>query len=174
MNIKSKKRSEIRAVTDLATSLGRGARAVRETAIISGIRYDYGSLYTLPAELSLEKAFTKKIEDRLYFNSEQSKLSSFYPIEIEYKDNKYKNLEQGLQHIAHLITKDSKPRRCKSLGKKVTSTEKWNNARDEVMTEMIKIKAQDPKIKAFLLGTGQKTLIEATGDNYWACGASFR
>ena len=76
--------------------------------------------------------------------------------------------------IANLIMKDPKPRRCKALGKKVTSTEKWNNVRDEVMAEMIKRKVQDPKIKAFLLGTGQKTLIEATGDNYWACGASFR
>ena len=178
------KRSEIRAVTDLATSLGREARAVGETAIISGIRYDHGSLSTLPGELSLEKAFTRELEDRLYFNSEHSKLSSFYPIEIEYKEHKYKNLEQGLQHtkalieeendIANIIMKDPKPRRCKALGKKVPSTEKWNNVRDEVMTEMIKLKAQDPKIKAFLLSTGQKQLIEATGDNYWACGASFR
>ena len=42
------------------------------------------------------------------------------------------------------------------------------------MAEMIKIKVRDPKIKAFLLGIGQKTLIEGMGDNYWACGASFR
>ena len=126
------KRSEIRAVTDLATSLGREARAVGETGIISGIRYDHGSLSTLPGELSLEKAFTREIENRLYFNSEHSKLSSFYPIEIEYKEHKYKNLEQGLQHtkavikeeidIANLIMKDPKPRRCKSLGKKASST----------------------------------------------------
>ena len=41
-------RAEIRAVEDLATSLGKEARAIAETAIISGIRCDHHVLHTLP------------------------------------------------------------------------------------------------------------------------------
>ena len=42
------------------------------------------------------------------------------------------------------------------------------------MQKMIDIKAKNPRVREFLLSTDDKTLIEATGDSYWACGATFR
>ena len=182
--LQKRNRAEIRAVVDLATSLGKEARAVAETAIISGIRYDHPVLHTLPKNLSLERAFTREIDNRLYFNSEHSVLSSFFPIDIEYNNKTYKNLEQGYQHtraeqaknmeVAQAIMANPDPRNCKAQGRKIENNEDWNGLRDEVMQKMIDIKAKNPRVREFLLSTDDKTLIEATGDSYWACGATFR
>ena len=112
-NDQRKARSEIGAVVDLAKSMGREVRAVGETAIISGIKYSHPSLYTLPPEITLEKAFTRELNGHIYFsvlrvftlpcstiyfNSEHSPLSSFYPAEINYGNEKYHHNEQAYQH----------------------------------------------------------------------------
>ena len=162
----------------------RKARAVGEVAIVSRVRYNHSSLLTLPAGLSLGKAFTREIEDRLYFTSEHSVLSSSLAVDIEYQNNIYKTLEQGLQQvkasteneqeIAKQIVTGPKPRKRKGLGKRVAISDHLNNRRENVMEDLIRIKAQNPKVKLFLLSVEDKTLIEAMGGNYWACGATFR
>ena len=93
-----KNRAEIKAVVDLATSLGKEPRAVGESAIISGIRYDHKVLHTLPMEISLERAFTQELAGQIYFNSEHSILSSFHPVDLTFENKDFKNLEQAYQH----------------------------------------------------------------------------
>ena len=177
-------RSEIRAVVDLAKSIGREARTVGENAIISGIKYSHQSLHTLPPEITLEKAFTRELNGHIYFNSEHSPLSSFYPAEINYGNEKYCHNEQAYQHqravtvgnvdIAKQIKVETDPRKCKSLGHQLPNSQTWDNKKEEVMKDLIQIKAQIPEIKDKLSKTGELSLVECTADSYWACGASFR
>ena len=179
-----KNRTEVKAVVDLAVSLGKEARAVGESAIISGIRYEHQVLHTLPTEISLEKAFTRELHDRIYFNSEHSVLSSFHPVEIEFENNGFHNLEQAYQYkrakkaknqeVQQFILNNPDPRACKAAAKKIVDDDKWNEERDEVMESLVEIKSRIPKVKSFLLKTGDKELVEATGDMHWACGATFR
>ena len=182
--IQKKNRAEIKAVVDLAASLGKEVRAVGESAIISGIRYDHQVLHTLPTEISLEHAFTRELNGRIYFNSEHSVLSSFHPVEITYEDKNFKNLEQAYQHkrakkaknqeVEHFIMNNPDPRACKAASRKIVDSENWNEDLDQVMESLVEIKAQLSRVREFLLKTGEKDLVEATGDLYWACGATFR
>ena len=177
-------RSEVRAVADLAKSQGKEARAVGDTVIISGIKYHHQTFSTLPPGITLEKAFTREHNNKIYFNSEHSPLSSFYPSDIEYQNSKYIHNEQGFQHqkavtmgnldLANKIKNEISPRKCKSLGKLLGNSKVWDDKRDSIMEDLVYIKAQNPTIKEKLLKTGDKDLIESTADNYWACGASFR
>ena len=120
-------RSEVRAIADLAKAQGKEARAAGDTAIILGIKYQHKTFSTLPKGITLEQAYTRELNGKIYFNSEHSSLSSFYPLEIEYNNHKYNTNEQGFQHqkaitmgkaeVADLIKKQTSPRKCKALGK---------------------------------------------------------
>ena len=177
-------RAEVRSIVDLAKSQGKEARAVGDTAIISGIKYHHSTFATLPPELTLERAYTRELNGKLFFNSEHSPLSSFYPLEIEYDNHKYQTNEQGFQHqkaitlgkvdIANQIKKQPSPRKCKALGKQLGHSKIWDDKREKVMEDLVNIKAQHPEIRDKLLKTGNKTLVECTSDNFWACGGSFR
>ena len=147
-------------------------------AIISGIRYDHRALYTLPKEISLEQAFSRELNGRLYI------LSSFHQVCISYENNNFKNLEQTFQYKKvkraenkenkHFIKSNPVPRACKAAAKGVAVDNKWNDDRDEIMKELVEIKSHIPKVKEFLIKTGNKELVEATGDPYGACGSAFR
>ena len=180
-----KNRAEIKAVLDLATSLGKEARAVGESAMISGIRYDHKVLHTLPTETSLEHAFTRELAGQIYFNSKHSILSSFHPVDLTFENKDFKNLEQPYQHkrarqaknqeVADYIMKNLDPRDCKAASKKIVNGDNWyEEERDQTMEKLIEIKSQILRVKNFLLKPGDKELEEDTGDMYWACGATFR
>ena len=79
-----KARAETRAIVDLAKTLGKEAKAVADMAIISGIKYSHKSFPTLPPQITLEKAFTRQLNGKLYFNLEHSPFSSFHPTPITY------------------------------------------------------------------------------------------
>ena len=141
-------------------------------------------LHTLPTEISLEKAFTRELHGRIYFNSEHSILSSFHPVELEYENNDFHNLEQAYQHkraktaknheVQQFIMNTPDPRACKAASKRIVDDDKWNDERDEITENLVEIKPRIPLVKTFLLKTGEKELVEATGDMHWACGATFR
>ena len=76
--------------------------------------------------------------------------------------------------IAQKILKTTDPRECKALGRMVTTDDHWNDTQDDVMEELVNIKAQIPRIREFLMKTGDRDLVESIGDTYWGCGASFR
>ena len=176
-------RAEVRAIVDLANSQGKEARAVGDIAIISGIKYQHSSFVTLPPDLTLERAYTRELNGKIYFNSEHSPLSSFFPLEIDYDNHRYKTNEQGFQHqkaitlgkteIANQIKQQPSPRKCKALGKLLGQNKIWDDKREAVMEDLVNIKAQNSVIKEKLLKTGNKDLVECTSDNFWACGGSF-
>ena len=153
-------------------------------AIISGIKYSKKSFPTLPTNIKLEKAFTRPLNGKLYFNSEYSPFSSFHPTPITYRNEKYANNEQACQHqravtagsldIASEIKQTSDPRRCKFLSRMIPISPEWDNKKDEIMGDLVQVKVQDPSIKLKLQQTGDLELVECTSDSYWACGASYR
>ena len=130
---------------DLVKSMNKEARAVGDTAIISGIKYSHQSLHALPPppEITLEKAFTRDLNGDIYFNSEHSPLSSFHPVPITYGSKKYQHNEQAYKHqravtvgnldLAKQIKQEKDPRICKSLGHQLPSSQAWDKKKDEVM-----------------------------------------
>ena len=56
----------------------------------------------------------------------------------------------------------------------IITDDHWNDTQDEVMEDLVNLKAQIPRIREFLVKTGDRDLVESTGDTYWGCGASFR
>ena len=101
-------------------------------------------------------------------------------MDISYKDHGFQHLEQGFQHSeaveaknAEKIIKTTDPRDCKALGKLVRTDEHWNSIQDEVMEQLVEIKAQIQKVKEFLLKRGNKDLVEATGDMHSGYGVTF-
>ena len=179
-----KARAETRAIVDLAKTLGKEAKAVADVAITSGIKYSHKSFPTLPPQITLEKAFTRQLNGKLYFNSEHSPFLSFHTSPITYGNEKYANNKQAFQHqravnagsldVAAEIKQTTDPRRCKFLSRMIPASPNWDNKKDEVMGDLVQIKVQDPSIKLKLQQTGDLDLVECTSDSYWACGASFR
>ena len=91
-------RMEMRALADLAKEQQREARVVGDTLIVSGIKYKHADIYKLPDDISLEMAFTRTDGEYIFFNSEHSFLSAFYPVDFEYKKQDYQNAEQAHAH----------------------------------------------------------------------------
>ena len=57
----------------------------------------------------------------------------------------------GNVDIAKQIKLEKDPRRCKSLGHQLPNSQIWDNKKDEVMVELVQIKAQIPEIKNKLI-----------------------
>ena len=55
---------------------------VQDQLIIDGVKYNEGSLHTLPMDLRPEKVCNKEIEDTIFFGGKNSKLSNVYPCEF--------------------------------------------------------------------------------------------
>ena len=91
-------RMELRALADLAKDKKRDARVLGETLIVSGIKYKHADIDKLPDEVNLEDAFTRVDGEYIYFNSEHSFLSAFYPAELTYKKQVYQTSEQAHAH----------------------------------------------------------------------------
>ena len=72
-------RMELRALSDLAKENHREARVVGDVLIVSGIKHKHADIQNLPDDVNLEDAFTRVDGDHIFFNSEHSFLSAFYP-----------------------------------------------------------------------------------------------
>ena len=176
-------RMELRALADLAKEKKREARVVGETLIVSGIKYKHADLDKLPDEVNLEEAFTRVDGEYIYFNSEHSFLSAFYPVEFTYKKQTYQTAEQAHAHrkakgnnhldIAKQILQQSNPRKCKQLAKGLTTSQTWRDNEDSEIEGIQAAKFSIPVLKNKLIETGNKTLVECTGDRKWGCGCPY-
>ena len=174
---------ELRALADLAKEHQREARVVGDTLIVSGIKYKHADIYKLPDDISLEEAFTRIDGDDIFFNSEHSFLSAFYPVDFMYKCQDYQNAEQAHAHrkakdnghhgIAKLILKQKDPRKCKQLAKGLTTSQTWRDDENEEIKAIQEAKFNIPVLKNKLIETGYATLVECTGDKRWGSGCPF-
>ena len=135
----------------------------------------------LPVDITLEAAYTREIDNSIYFNSEHVFLSNFSPCSITLPDATCSSLEQayfytmakelGNLKIAQIILETHLPREIKKLGGKLIATIEWNRKAPQVMFDLLTIKfQQNPDLKEKLLATGDKKLIESTQSKFWGCG----
>ena len=149
---------------------------------MSGIKYKHADIEKLPDEVNLEEAFTRVDGEYIYFNSEHSFLSAFYPAEFMYKKQTYQMAEQAHAHrkakgnnhldIAKQILQQSNPRKCKQLAKGLTTSQTWRDSEDKEIEGIQAAKFSIPVLKNKLIETGNKTLVECTGDKKWGCGCN--
>lgn len=80
----------------------------------------------------------------------------------------------GDSFIANLIYKDQNPKNCKAYGHQIKNynDDLWTKVRFEVMYDVCKAKfAQNSAMKAALLATGDRILVEASPfDKVWGIG----
>ena len=63
-------RNELHALHIHAQKNGHNSRHILDTLIVDGITYSLGSIHLLPADITLEAAYTREIKNSIYFNSE--------------------------------------------------------------------------------------------------------
>jgi len=108
-------------------------------------------------------------------------LSNFYESPIEYEGISYPTVEHAFQaaktqdfETRQQIAKMQSPGKAKAAGNrngiiKDFDHVEWELRKDEVMEELLRLKFQNPELKAPLVQTGSAKLIEGNtwGDTYW-------
>ena len=174
-------RNELHALHQLAIRNGHTSKHVLDTIVINGITYNHSSIHKLPADLTLELAYSREYDDSIYFNLEHVFLSNFHPCTIKLEDASCTSLEQayfyimakdiGNMEIAQLILNTHAPRKIKKLGSSLIATTKWNNKSAQVMFDLLNMKyEQNPQLRKKLITTGNKRLVESTQSMFWGCG----
>jgi N-glycosidase YbiA len=116
------------------------------------------------------------------FRGRYSFLSNFHPVMIRYDGVDFPTVEHAYQAIK---TTDRKRRRkiataptpvaAKHMGKRVQIRRNWNSIKVSVMRELLRRKFAHPELRALLLATGKKELVEINrfGDRFWGvCGGT--
>lgn len=107
-------------------------------------------------------------------------LSNFWPCEITYNGYNYKSTEHAYQAAKTIDKEDhdyvataKTPAATKKAGRNVRMRQDWDQVKDQVMLDVVRLKFQDEDLRAALLETGDAELIEGNtwGDIYWGvCG----
>ncbi len=105
------------------------------------------------------------------FKDEHRWLSNFWKVEIAYKGLTYETLEHAYQtqktfnlsERAWIMVAES-PGQAKYRGGRVEIREDWEQVKDQVMLELLKIKFSNPELRKKLKETGDAELIEG---NHW-------
>lgn len=173
-----------RDVATLAKQQGvDNVRVHGDGVVIDGRKYKHCDLDLLPEELSVDKAKTRVESEDVYFQSENSFLSNFFPCKIIDPDGSiYNCAEQAYQHkkavacgfpqTAVKIYTQRDPYEIKRLGKQVTPNSEWLSQEESIMTAILTEKfKQNDDLTALLVDTDNKRLHEASNDNKWAMGA---
>ena len=174
-------RNELHAIHLLAVKNGHQSKHVLDIITVDGIVYNHSTIHKLPVDLTLELAFTREINDQIFFNPEHVFLSNFHPCKIVLEDAVCSSLEQAYFYLmakeigdlkaAQLILKTQSPREIKKIGSGLNVTQQWMDKADQVMFDLLTIKySTNPVLKAKLLATGNKKLVESTMNHYWGCG----
>lgn len=110
------------------------------------------------------------------FRGEYSFLSNFYPARVDWAGLMYPTLEHAYQaaktldaHDRHAISRMSSPGEAKRYGRQVKVQPDWHRSKRAVMAELLTRKFQDETLRAALLATGDRELVEYNtwGDTYW-------
>ena len=114
------------------------------------------------------------------FKGEHRFLSNFWPCQVEYEGYVYPSVEHA--YVSAKISCTSEERKelnailaqmtagqAKKFGKELPLREDWNVVRLSIMQELLLQKFNDPELKAKLLATGDKELVEGNtwGDKFW-------
>lgn len=178
--VTQKLREDYRSVATLARKAGATIKVHGDGIVIDGVKFKHTD--TLPERFSLSKAKTCKHEGQLFFQSAHSILSNFYPSPIVVEGIYYPTAEHLYQaekcraandtdRLAQVMESPS-PLDAKRATTRMMDTPEWRQSRESVMANVVKHKfAQNDKLAAMLLGTGDMMLNEATSDSYFGIGA---
>jgi ribA/ribD-fused uncharacterized protein len=104
------------------------------------------------------------------FQGEYRFLSNFWPL----KDGKtVEHYFQSSKTLSRLewwrVYNAETPGQAKRLGRTVTLREDWDDVKNEMMLNLLRVKFSDPELGALLVATGDEELIEGNhwGDTYW-------
>lgn len=110
------------------------------------------------------------------FAGEYEFLSNFYYSPMIVSGNKYATLEHAYQAMKTTdpgwrvqIGFAAMPGKAKRLGREAPMRPGWDGMKVNVMRTLIKAKFADPELRALLLATGDRLLVEGNshGDRYW-------
>lgn len=176
-----KKRDEFRSVATLARTMGSDVRVHGDGIIIDGQKFRHNDI--LPEKYSLAQAKTVELLGELYFHSEHSFLSNFYPSPINDENEVYQTAEHLLQATKCRLANDTiklnqvmtaqTPLDAKRIADQIPETAEWRHGREALLTSIINKKFdQNPDLADMLLATGNRKLNEATNNTYYGIGAT--
>lgn len=128
------------------------------------------------------KYYENRQKDVIAFGGKDDPLSNFYECEIKIFGFNHPTSEHAFQYAkairsgdmlrATSIREAATPLEAKRIGKQVTTSDQWEDTKDEVMREIIEKKInQCSELKDQLLKIGkQSTIVEAVYDDYWGSG----
>lgn len=110
------------------------------------------------------------------FKDEYRWLSNFWKVEIYYKGVTYPTVEHAYQAQKSLtisdrawITVAEDARQAKYRGNQIEARKDWEQVKDQIMLELLKVKFSNPELGQKLKDTGDAELVEGNywHDNYW-------
>lgn len=109
------------------------------------------------------------------FDGQYAFLSNFYIHNVTYEGLTYESTEAAFQAAKTLDIEEKKqftrltPSGAKKMGRKITLRSDWEQVKDQVMLDILRIKFNNPELRSMLLSTGDAQLIEGNywHDNYW-------
>ena len=110
------------------------------------------------------------------FDNEFSFCSNFAACDIEYNGHKYKTAEHAFQAAKALfeeqrawVADSSTPGQAKRRGREVILRPDWEQIKDQVMLDIVRIKFNDPDMQMRLVKSRDWILCENNywHDNYW-------
>ena len=174
---------DLRALSAYAKSKGYESVVKANVLVLDRRKYQYRDLFRLPEGLSLERAKTLEcLEGKgVAFQSVHSPLSNLYPCNIVYKGRPFLSAEGALQYTRATFCRRFKEASAIEFErdayevKRISGTFKhppdWEDKVLDILLEILIIKFTENKhCREILLATGNKKLVEATGDRFWACG----
>lgn len=117
--------------------------------------------------------YDKELEPIDSFEGENYFLSNFYPCQIIYNGYTFKSSESAFQSTKDLSRQKEfellTPGRAKKLGKKVNLRPDWEEVKDSIMEDILRIKFSKTGLKKKLISTYPRKLIEGNdwNDTYW-------
>ena len=177
------KMKDMRAIHYYARSLGKQTKLSGSNLWIEDKKYNLEEIDQVPAELSIKRAKNIKTENgkSLVFQGHHSCLSNMSEAVFVYEGREFTSSEIAYQskraeeskqpELAEKIRKCQDAYKAKRLSRGIKDGEKWNDKKEKVMKDIVKVKfTQNEKIKASLIETRDMVLCEGTGDRYWGCG----
>lgn len=177
-------RKNARDVASLARMNGMtNIKTQSDGLVIEDTKYRFPDFDLLPSSLTLDKAKNRDDGEDVFFQSEHSPLSNFFPVTIvDSMGMVYESAEQAFQYrkakahgshsLANKIMSMGSPYKAKQFGKKVQVERAWKQQENDVMSDILLAKfTQNKNIGKYLIGTAGKQLHEATTDRKWAVGA---
>ena len=176
-------RDDLRSVANLARAAGANVRVHDDGVVLNGTKYRLFETESLPDEFALSKAKTVHSENGIFFHSDSSFLSNFYPSPIWADNTAFPSAEHYYQvtkckMAGELVTAKrvqaaQTPLDAKKMADTIQDSAEWRAKRDEVMAQVLDAKFdQNRDLAKKLMATGEAKMFETTMNTYFGIGAT--